>query len=68
MSAPNTAPLDERLARLTASPDGITFEESLQAVAAHLHRMGKTYIEIGVDLRTKEIGWSFIALLNDSAN
>lgn len=67
MSA-NKMPLDERLARLTGSDEGITFEESLQAVAAHLHRMEKTYIEIAVDAQTKEIGWSFVALLNDSVN
>lgn len=59
---------DERLAQLTGSPDGISFEESLQAVAAHLHQQGKTYIEIGLDPKTKEIGWSFTATLNDSTN
>jgi hypothetical protein len=59
MVAENKAPLDERLAKLTGSKEGITFPESVQAVCAHLHRMGLTYIEIGLDPKTKEIGWSF---------
>ena len=55
----NKLSLDERLQRLTGSPEGISFGESLQAVAAHLHHQGKTYIEIAIDPKTKEIGWSF---------
>lgn len=61
-------PLDERLAKLTLSDEGITFEESLQALAAHLHRMGNTYIEVAVEPSTKQIGYSFTATLNDSVN
>lgn len=30
--------------------------------------MGKTYIEIALDPKTKEIAWSFSATLRDSLN
>ncbi len=61
-------PIDQRLARLTVHPDGITFEEALQALAAHLDRMGRTYIEVGLDPATKQIGYSFAATLNQSGS
>ena len=39
-----------------AAPD---FETSVRLVAANMHAQGKFYIEIGVDPKTKEVGWTF---------
>lgn len=35
------------------------FDTCIKQVAAHLHQQDKSYIEIAVDPKTKEIGWSF---------
>lgn len=40
----------------------------IKQVAAHLHNRGKSYIEIAVDPKTREVAWSFVASLNASAN
>lgn len=39
-----------------AIPD---FETAVRMVAAHVHGQGKFYIEIAVDPKTKEVGWTF---------
>lgn len=35
------------------------FETTVRMVAANVHAMGRAYIEIAVDPKTKEVGWSF---------
>jgi hypothetical protein len=45
-----------------------TFDTAVKLVAAHLDRQGKTYIEIAVDPKTKEVATSFTATLNQSAS
>lgn len=35
------------------------FETAVRMVAAHMHGKGKFYIEIAVDPKTKEVGWTF---------
>lgn len=35
------------------------FETTVRMVAANIHAQGKFYIEIAVDPKTKEVGWTF---------
>lgn len=41
------------------------FETAVRMVAVNMHTQGKFYIEIGVDPKTKEVGWSFEPTLMD---
>jgi hypothetical protein len=45
-----------------------TFDTAVKLVAAHLDLQGKTYIEIALDPKTKQIATSFTATLNQSAS
>jgi hypothetical protein len=41
------------------------FETCVKQICAHLDQQGKTYVEIAIDPKTKEIGWSFTATLSE---
>lgn len=47
-----------------STPD---FETSVQMVAANIHAQGKFYIEIAVDPKTKEVGWTFEPTARDES-